>query len=81
MLVKSGSSNQTVDLVPMGACVNCTTTYSQLNALNVIKFIPPTSHLINTSLPPFVGNNENDDDDIRSNGHIRFLKNGCDKNR
>merc|ERR1711895_28571 len=55
MLVKSGSSNQTVDLVPMGACVNCTTTYSQLNALNVIKFIPSTSHLINTSLPPFVG--------------------------
>ena len=60
--------------VPMGACVNCTTTYSQLNALNVIKFIPPTSHLINTSLPPFVGNNENDNDDTRSNGHIRFLK-------
>ena len=74
MLVKSGSSNQTVDLVPMGACVNCTTTYSQLNALNVIKFIPSTSHLINTSLPPFVGNNENDNDDTRSNGHIRFLK-------
>ena len=30
--------------------------YSQLLVLDVIKFIPLTSHLINTSLPPFVGN-------------------------
>ena len=40
--------------VPMGACLICTSTYSQLNALNVKKFIPLTSHLINTRLPPIV---------------------------
>ena len=58
----------------MGACVNCTTNCSQLNAKNVIKFITSASHLINTSLHPFVGDNENDNDDTRSNGHIRFKK-------
>ena len=67
------SSNCDCMEVSMGACVICTSTYSQLNALNVIKFIPLTLHLICTSLPPFVGNNENDDDDdTRSNGHIHF---------
>ena len=58
----------------MRACVNCTTNCSQLNAKNVIKFITSASHLINTNLHPFVGDNDNNNDDTRSNGHIRFLK-------
>ena len=38
----------------MGACVICTTTYNQLNALNVIKFIPLNSQLINNRLLPIL---------------------------